>query len=64
MVSLRFASLRDTHRQQSRDEHSPFRSLKAVKLKVHPIFHWRERRVRAHLLVCLRTNWNGTCGGA
>ena len=30
-----------------------FRSLKTVMLKVRPIFHWRERRVRAHLFVCL-----------
>ena len=30
-----------------------FRSLKTVLLKVRPIFHWRERRVRAHLFVCL-----------
>ena len=30
-----------------------FRSLKTVLLKVRPIFHWRERRVRAHLVVCL-----------
>ena len=30
-----------------------FRSLKAVMLKARPIYHWRERRVRAHLFVCL-----------
>ena len=30
-----------------------FRSLKAVRLKVRPTCHWRERRVRAHLFVCL-----------
>ena len=30
-----------------------FRSLKTVLLKVRPIYHWRERRVRAHLFVCL-----------
>ena len=30
-----------------------FRSLQTVLLKVRPIFHWRERRVRAHLCVCL-----------
>ena len=30
-----------------------FRSLKTVLLKVRPIFHWRERRVRAHLLLCM-----------
>ena len=28
-----------------------FRSLKTVVLKVRPIFHWRERRVRAHLFL-------------
>ena len=64
MDSLGFASLRDPHRQQSRDQHSTFRSLNTILLKVHPIFHWWERRVRAHLSVCLRTTWNGTCGGA
>ena len=30
-----------------------FRSLKTVTLKVRPIYHWRECRVRAHLFVCL-----------
>ena len=30
-----------------------FRSLKTTVLKVRPIFHWRERRVRAHLFVCM-----------
>ena len=31
-----------------------FRSLKTtVVLRVRPIFHWRERRVRAHLFVCM-----------
>ena len=28
-----------------------FRSLKTTVLKVHPIFHWREGKARAHLLV-------------
>ena len=31
----------------------PFRSLKTVLLKVRPIFNWRERRVRAHPLLCM-----------
>ena len=30
-----------------------FRSLKTAVLKVRPIFHWRERRVRAHLFLCM-----------
>ena len=30
-----------------------FRSLKTTLLHVRPVFHWRERRVRAHLLVCM-----------
>ena len=30
-----------------------FRSLKTMMLKVRPIFHWRERRVPAHLFVCM-----------
>ncbi len=30
-----------------------FRSLKTSGLRVRPIFHWKETRVRAHLLVCM-----------
>ena len=30
-----------------------FRSMKTVDLKVRPIFHYRERRVRAHVLLCM-----------
>ena len=30
-----------------------FQSLKTTLLHVRPVFHWRERRVRAHLLVCM-----------
>jgi hypothetical protein len=30
-----------------------FRSLKTSGLRVRPIFHWKERRVRAHLLLCM-----------
>ena len=30
-----------------------FRSLKTSGLRVRPIFHWKEARVRAHLLVCM-----------
>ena len=29
-----------------------FRSLKSL-LAVRPVFHWKERRVRAHLLICM-----------
>ena len=29
-----------------------FRSMKSL-LRVRPIFHWKERRVRAHLLICM-----------
>ena len=29
-----------------------FQSLKSV-LEVRPVFHWKERRVRAHLLICM-----------
>ena len=38
-------------------EQRAFRSLKTVMLKVRPIFHWRERRVRAHLFVCMLANY-------
>ena len=34
-----------------------FRSLQTVMLTVRPIFHWRERRVRAHLFVCLLADY-------
>ena len=34
-----------------------FRSLKTTVLKVRPIFHWRERRVRAHLFVCMLASY-------
>ena len=30
-----------------------FRSLKTVDLKVRPIHHWRENRVRAHIFLCM-----------
>ena len=30
-----------------------FRSLKTVDLKIRPIRHWAERRVRAHLFLCM-----------
>lgn len=30
-----------------------FRSLKTVSLKVRPIYHWREKRVRAHVFLCM-----------
>ncbi len=30
-----------------------FRSLKSVDLRVRPIRHWREDRVRAHILLCM-----------
>jgi transposase len=30
-----------------------FRSLKAVDLQIRPIYHWAERRVRAHVLLCM-----------
>jgi DDE family transposase len=30
-----------------------FRSLKTVDLELRPIWHWRDRRVRAHALVCM-----------
>ena len=30
-----------------------FRSLKTVDLKVRPIFHWLESRVRAHVFLCM-----------
>ena len=30
-----------------------FRSLKTVDLKIRPIFHWLEGRVRAHVLLCM-----------
>jgi transposase len=30
-----------------------FRSLKTVDLKVRPIFHWLETRVRAHVFLCM-----------
>ncbi len=30
-----------------------FRSLKTIGLKIRPIHHWREDRVRAHVLLCM-----------
>jgi hypothetical protein len=30
-----------------------FRSLKTVDLKIRPIFHWLEGRVRAHVFLCM-----------
>ena len=30
-----------------------FRSLKTTVLKVRPIFHWKEQRVRAHVFLCM-----------
>ena len=30
-----------------------FRSLKTVDLKIRPIHHWREGRVRAHIFLCM-----------
>jgi hypothetical protein len=30
-----------------------FRSLKTVDLKVRPIYHWLEKRVRAHVFLCM-----------
>jgi transposase len=30
-----------------------FRSLKTIDLKIRPIRHWTERRVRAHILLCM-----------
>lgn len=30
-----------------------FRSLKNIDLKVRPVFHWLETRVRAHVFVCM-----------
>ena len=30
-----------------------FRSMKTVSLRVRPVFHWRDHRVRAHLFLCL-----------
>ena len=35
------------------DVERAFRCLKTVDLKVRPIFHWTEPRVRAHLFLCL-----------
>jgi hypothetical protein len=35
------------------DVERAFRCLKTVDLKVRPIFHWTEKRVRAHLFLCL-----------
>jgi len=35
------------------DVERAFRSLKTVDLKVRPIYHWLEDRVRAHILLCM-----------
>jgi hypothetical protein len=35
------------------DVERAFRCLKTVDLKVRPIFHWSENRVRAHIFLCL-----------
>ncbi|HEY5412222.1 MAG TPA: IS1634 family transposase [Caulobacteraceae bacterium] len=40
------------YKSLARVEHA-FRSLKSVDLKVRPVFHWTEDRVRAHVLLCM-----------
>jgi transposase len=30
-----------------------FRTMKTIDLKVRPIYHWQEKRVRAHVLLCM-----------
>ena len=30
-----------------------FRSLKSVDLKVRPIYHWKDDRIRAHVFLCM-----------
>ncbi|MBA2434772.1 MAG: IS1634 family transposase [Chthoniobacterales bacterium] len=30
-----------------------FRSMKTVDLKIRPIFHWKDERVKAHVLLCM-----------
>jgi len=30
-----------------------FRSLKTVDLQVRPIYHWKDDRIRAHVLMCM-----------
>jgi len=35
------------------DVERAFRCLKTVDLKVRPIYHWTEKRVRAHIFLCL-----------
>ncbi len=46
------ASVVDSYKRLSRVERA-FRSMKTVDLKVRPIHHRREHRVRAHLLLCM-----------
>ncbi len=41
-----------SYKDLSRIEYA-FRSLKTIGLKVRPIHHWREDRVRAHVLLCM-----------
>ena len=45
----------DTVRTYKRlsDVERAFRCLKTVDLKVRPIYHWSETRVRAHILLCM-----------
>ena len=40
------------YKDLSKVEHA-FRSLKTVDLKVRPIYHWLEDRVRAHVFLCM-----------
>lgn len=41
---------------------SAFRSFKSASLKVSPIYHYRDNRVRTHVfLACLSTMWSGIC---
>ncbi len=42
----------ETYKSLSRAERA-FRTFKTMDLQVRPIFHYRERRVRAHLFLCL-----------
>jgi transposase len=41
------------------DVERAFRCLKTVDLKVRPIYHWTEKRVRAHLFLCMLAYYVG-----
>lgn len=34
-----------------------FRVIKTTLLNIHPVYHWKERRIRAHTFICMLAYW-------